>query len=320
MSGALDPASLKRKLLPFLVVVASWGWGSAIAGQAAGTDAVTVQAPSSCELAARCEVTARVVCPGDAKCSLEPPGRLGAFEVLQVAEAPEAASHEWRLTLVAFEPGPQPVPPVAARIVSARDGSVTRALSAEATIEVRGPGVTPDERLRDAAGPIDPGLDWRVVAAWVVAAAIGLGALELVRRVRRHPRAPTQPAPRAITIEGVIDALRALERHSASSGEDVLAIYRRISDELRVFLRARLGVPAEAFSSREIAREISATRTGPTHGPRGRDLLEHVDRVKFGGVRPDREARREAIGRAIDLVRALGPPRSTGLPERHDVA
>jgi hypothetical protein len=291
-------------------------------GGAAPAAVVDLQAPATCETGARCAITALVRCPVDARCTLEPPGRLGAFEVLQVTDdgpTPHAL-RRWQLTLVAFEPGMQRVLPLAVRVVGARDGSVALVSSASASIDVRLPDAAPDDRLREAPGPIDPGLDWRVVAAWTLAGTGVLGGLECARRLRRRSRARPRPTAGAPTVGGVIASLRALERRPATSAEDVLAIYRRISDELRGFLRERLAVPAEALSSQELVRALASTSIGPVHAPRGRALLDRVDRVKFGGDRPDAQARREAIASAIDLVTALGLVQSRTSERRGDVA
>ena len=284
--------------------------------------AVSLQAPAVCDVGARCAVSVEIACPAGSRCTLETPGRLGALEVLQVADARPsmAGGQAWRIVVIAFEPGAVGVPPVSVRMVRERDGRASVASTPPATIDARLPDASPDDQLRDAAGPIDPGLDWRVVAGWAGAAAASLAVLEALRRWRRRTRVGAPPAASKPTLDQVIQKIRAIGRAPASSSDDILAVYRQLSDELRRFAGIALAVPAEAFSSQELLRTIAATPRGATHAPRDRDLLERIDRVKFGGERPDQASRADAISRAVDFVSAIGAARAAASPKATDVA
>jgi hypothetical protein len=290
----------------FAVVVAA----SAQPGGPAGGAVVTLQAPAACDAGARCDIVVEFSCPEGSRCTLEPPGRLGDFEVLQVADAlAHTGARAWRVTLIAFAPGAIAVPPVTIRVVRDSDGSASLAVTSPATIDVRLPPTGVDDALREAAGPIDPGPDWRVVAAWVVAGLAGLGLVGAVRRLTRRTRPRATPAAAAVTVGQAIERIRALERAPAASPEEVLAVYLRLSDEVRRFASSALAVPAEALTSQELVQAIRAMPRGPVHAPQGRVLLEGIDRVKFGGERPDATGRSGAIAAAVDLVRAVGHDR-----------
>jgi hypothetical protein len=272
-----------------------------------------VQAPAACEIAARCEVVVAVACPAGTICALEPPGRLEGFEVLQVAEAPApSGSRAWCLTLIAFEPGSVTVPPVAVRVVRDRDGATSIAFTPVATIDVRMPPGEEDDELRDAAAPIDPGPDWRVVTAWAAGLVVALALLTLGRRFWMRPRPTRARAAAVLTLDQVVDRIRALEGAPVASPEEALALYRRLSDVLRSFASFALDVPAEALTSHELVQVIRATPHATTIAPKGRALLEGIDRVKFGGERPVATARAAAIASAVDLVRAVARPRVAG--------
>jgi hypothetical protein len=261
-------------------------------------------------LAARCEIIVETTCPEGARCTLEPPGRLGELEVLQVVEAPGGRSRHmaWRLVAIAFEPGALTVPPVSVRVLRTGDGVASLAVTAPAAIDVPSPPAAPDDELRAAAGPIDPGPDWRVIAASVIGGLAVLAAAWVARQSRRRRRPTPMAVAVAPTLGQVIERIRALERAPAASSDEVLAVYRRLSDELRGFAASALSVPAEALTSRELVRVIRAMPQGAAHAPRGRALLEGIDRVKFGGERPDATGRAGAVAGAIDLVRAMGRP------------
>lgn len=268
---------------------------------------VRLQAPAACEVGARCDVGVEVTCPEASRCTLDTPGRLGAFEVLQVASAParDGGGTAWRLTLIAFEPGAVTLPPLVVRVVRDDDGRASMATSPEVGIDVRLPGGDEGDELRGAAGPIDPGPDWRVVAAWGAGAIAALAVVEVIRRRRRRtaPAVPrTAPAP---TLDQVIDRIRALEREPAASPDEVLALYRRLSDELRKYAASALAAPAEALTSQELVRTIEATPRGRAHSDRDRVVLEGIDLVKFGGDRPEPGRRSRSIAGAVELVRSL---------------
>ena len=276
----------------------------------AGDASVSMKAPAACDVGARCDVVVEISCPEGRRCTLEPPGRLGEFEVLQVADAPaHAGASAWRLTLIAFAPGAVAVPPVPVRVVRASDGTAALAVTSPATIDVRLPPAREDEALREAAGPIDPGPDWRVVAAWVVAGLAGLGLVWAVRRWTRRTRQTAAPAAVPLTAGQAIERIRALQRAPAASPEEVLALYHRLSDEVRGFASSALAVPAEALTSQELVQQIRVRPRGPAQAPQGRALLEGIDRVKFGGERPDATRRSGAIAAAVELVRGMGPIR-----------
>jgi hypothetical protein len=200
------------------------------------------------------------------------------------------------------------VPPVSVRVLRTGDGVASLAVTAPAAIDVPSPPAAPDDELRAAAGPIDPGPDWRVIAASVIGGLAVLAAAWVARQSRRRRRPTPMAVAVAPTLGQVIERIRALERAPAASSDEVLAVYRRLSDELRGFAASALSVPAEALTSRELVRVIRAMPQGAAHAPRGRALLEGIDRVKFGGERPDATGRAGAVAGAIDLVRAMGRP------------
>lgn len=266
-------------------------------------------APATCELAGRCEAVVRVACPDAARCHLDAPGRLGPFELLQVVESRPDAVQTWRLTLAAFEPGAQKLSALSVRIVNARDGSTTVASTPPATIQVVPPDMAGDSTLRDVAGPIDPGPDWRVLIAWVLGVLAALGALAYAWRWYTRPRVTRAAVETPVTLEGTVAALRALTATATGTRDEARAIYVRISAELRRFLAVRLETPAHALSTTEILDVLARTPRGAAQVPPGRELLERIDEVKFGSARPPHDAQRAAIGQAIQLVERLGPPR-----------
>nr|MCU0256231.1 hypothetical protein [Vicinamibacterales bacterium] len=262
-------------------------------------------------------------------CELPTPGRLGAFEVLGIDEpAPVAAGagpREWRLTLVAFDPGTLDVPPIAVRVVRDTDGATSQAATAAARIDVTAVAMADEASLRPDEGPMDPGPDWRVVAGWTLGAALLLAAAALAWRWwRRRPRKQAPPAP-PVSAERAIAAIRAIAGSPARSPDEVLERYRALSNALRGYLGLPLEVPAKALTSTELVRAIDGLRGRPRVDPRAgasgrpprppladderhhrtRALLEHVDDVKFGGARPPEATRADACRRAIALVEEL---------------
>lgn len=287
--------------------------------QAAGVEMV---APASCEVGAHCVVSVRVACPADAQCELDTPGRLAAFEVLQVREpgvvAAAGRAREWHLTLVAFDPGSHDLPPLSVRVVNTADGATRVAATPPARIEVRLAAGEEAAPLRPDAPPMDPGPDWRMVAAWIVGGLVVLAVLALAWRWWRARTGRPAPLAPEVTAARAIAAIRAIAQTPAGGPDEVLVRYRELSHALRGYLGLPLEVPATALTSTELVRAIDGVRRRAAAGhardrhERTRALLVEVDEVKFGGARPDEPTRAGHCRRAIDLIEELERTRPDG--------
>lgn len=311
--------------------------GSATGAPDAGAVA-TLVAPASCELGAHCRVTVSVACPAGVQCEFTAPGRLGPFEVLAVEQpgpaAPAGRLREWHLTIVAFDPGDVDLPPVELRMVDETDGSARLATTAPARVTVSLVDAADDAALRPDQAPMDPGPDWRVVAAWTAGVLVALAVAGLAWRWwRRRPRRAAPPP--VLTAEAAIGAIRALTEPPATSPAQVLERYASLSRVLRDYLGLPLEVRAEALTSTELAQAIDGARrrARPWGGPpatggegraraaeRTRSLLSHIDTVKYGGLRPEDRARAEDGRLAIALVEEVQQWRASATEARRGVA
>lgn len=285
-----------------------------------------VVVPASCEVGAHCVVSVRVDCPAEAQCDLDAPGRLGAFEVLQVSQpglaATAGSSSEWRLTLVAFEPGEVDLPQLTVRVVRTGDGTTSIVATRPARVDVQLAAGEDAAPLRPDAPPLDPGPDWRMVGLWVVLGLCALGVAALAWRWWRRRSARRPPTMPQVTAARAIAVIRALAQTPAGGPDEVLARYRGLSDALRGYLGLPLEVPVSALTSSELVRAIDDVRlrAAPSRArerhERTRRLLVDVDEVKFGGARPDETTRAEHCRRAIELIEEMEAtrpgPRSGG--------
>ncbi len=280
-------------------------------------------APAACELGAHCLVSVRVTCPAGSRCELPIPGRLGPFEVLGVDEPGPVraggAPREWRLTLVAFEPGTLDLPPIEVRIVHEADGTTGSAATSVATIEVTPVAMADDAALRPDAPPMDPGPDWRLVAGWTLAALAALALTGLAWRWWQARRRRQVAATPAVTADRAIARIRAIATAPAASPEEILARYTALSDALRGYLGIPLHLPATALTSTELLGAIDAlmrraARGGAPHAAtrdreaaraRAHALLLDIDLVKFGGDRPGDDTRAGHCRRAIALIEEM---------------
>ncbi len=300
---------------------AAQGPGAAVPPPAAEAGTVALVAPDTCELGAQCAIALRLTCPPGSRCEFDTPGRVGGFEVLHVDTPPAGAtgSLEWRLTVVAFEPGAIDVPAMTVRVVRAADGSTSVLESPTARVEVPLVAAADDATLRPDAAPLDPGPDWRMVAAWALGALVMAAVVAGAWRWWRGRARPAGAAP-AVSAATAIAAIRAAATAPAATPADVLARYTAISDALRGYLGLPLDVPAEALTSTELLRAIDGVwrrRLGGGARPGGggradserheqaRALLVDVDVVKFGGARPGDDVRADHGRRAVALIEAL---------------
>ncbi len=124
-----------------------------------------------------------------------------------------------------------------------------------------------------------------------------------LRRRRRapEPEAPSlPPAPRVSPYDAAIRRLRELEASAdPEAQEQVKPFFVELSDVLRTYLEARLGVPALERTTRELRQELEGRYVRyklPGAAPgRVQNLLERADLVKFADLRPPAAQSREAL-------------------------
>lgn len=108
------------------------------------------------------------------------------------------------------------------------------------------------------------------------------------------PTAPPAPPPQ----DAALRRLRALREDAVRDSDGVLAFHVELADVLRDYAHARYAVPAAMMTTEEVTAALPA---GP--GDDLRPPLRACDRVKFGGVRPDGEARERLLAAAERFVR-----------------
>ncbi len=139
-----------------------------------------------------------------------------------------------------------------------------------------------------------------VLLALALLVLVGL-LLYYLRAKRRAPPPPPQapPPPPGSPYDEAIRRLRALEAAAYEAPEQAKPFFVELSDVLRTYLEARLGVPALERTTRELRQELEGRYVRyklPGAAPgRVQNLLERADLVKFADLRPPAAQSREAL-------------------------
>jgi hypothetical protein len=166
-----------------------------------------------------------------------------------------------------------------------------------------GPGPAADIRDIKPLVRVPLPLPW----GWIALAAVALLALVLLaywlwRRRRAAPAAPQLPAHEV--------AFAALDRLAATDFADRIALrraYFELSEVIRAYVEASLGINATDLTSEEIVRRLPAVSgLDPLAGERLRRFLADTDRVKFAASAPDgRWPGPHEIGETFEQARAF---------------
>ena len=168
-------------------------------------------------------------------------------------------------------------------------------------------GEAPKE-LADIVGPVSVGPGWRaIVLAALTLAAVAAGAFVLLRPKRAPPAAATPPDPAQAALAELDGLLRegALERFEAPK------FFGALSDLVRRYCEARLGLHAPRLTSQEF---LAALERRPQLAAAPREALAQFlrlsDRAQFAAEQPSIEARREAVETCRRFITATAGPAS----------
>lgn len=241
---------------------------------------------------------------------------LGVFEVLESfpPQVHETASGQrqtvWRFTVAAFDSGLTFIPSVEV-IYAAPGGDLHSAQSDPAPIRVEsvlprdGPPIPELRPLKSqmslAGAPANPYLP----AGVGLAAVLTIGALFVLGRRRRQPW--LEATMDAALLEPETSALAELDRIEALAlpeKGDLATHYALMGGCLRSYLRARYGLPAEARTSRELARDMEQGDVDGRQALMILEVLRQGDAVRYGRLAPNyrRASRALHIARETLLV------------------
>lgn len=244
-----------------------------------------------------------------------PKQSFAPFEVLgknvKVVGSPEGMrTFEFRLVLLALEPGSHRLGPVRLQIVR-RDGTIETQETNAVDVDVA--SVLGNEPNAEPAPPTPPvpvlEEDFTLLyvgLALLGIAAVALGTLVIARHLeRRRARALPPPPPRP-AWEVAFDALGGLRRDLTSAfaeGRGVSWI-DHLSDALRAYLGARFGFEGLESTTDETLARLREARLRGTSVPEIATILGECDLVKFANVSPDEDRARSLLESAERVVRA----------------
>lgn len=242
---------------------------------------------------------------------LPAPGtEFGIFEVIESPRIPSAETKDApatrRLSLRAFEPGPQELPPIPIGLGGASIQTPARTLMVTSVA-----GLDTDvESHQDIAAAVEVPSPLPIWFWWMIAAVVAglLAMLVLLWWWRRRPRTVPPPEP--------ADSW-ALARLDRLASDDLLRdarvdpFFTRLTDIAREYVERRFGIAAPERTTPEF---IEAARADPEMESAHRDrmirlgtILRTADLVKFAGDRPARTVCEDALDQVRDLVVEIGP-------------
>jgi len=150
--------------------------------------------------------------------------------------------------------------------------------------------------FRDVEEPEGGDADLVLVAAALLLLAAGFPLAARVRRGRSVAEAPVDREPR------LIERIEALD-----PGADPAAAMGALGPLLRRAVDEARGEDLASLTDGEWAASLEgAPGVSPEQSAELTALIEELGRVRFGGAQPSSFAAREAVGQAVDHIRALG--------------
>jgi hypothetical protein len=193
---------------------------------------------------------------------------------------------------------------------AASDGTVATLVSDPIEIEVRSLlGSDEKAELAPARGPLalPDGPGW---SGWVVAGIVTLviGAAAWAVVVMRHRRQPAAEA--ASPLEQVRARLRQLYQTDLATSADIRAAYTELAELLRRFASSAYGLPAADRTTEELLIALETVPLAPHR--QIRELLTHMDEVRFAGADVAVQQARDTLDAASEIIAATGPSDAGG--------
>jgi len=241
----------------------------------------------------------------------------GKFEVVDRKETTVPGSGEriFDLTVVGWEPGKHPFPPVPVTYIAKGQSELEKIETAEMELDVL--AVVGDEsaELKPLAPPVpvfERDFTLVKIAAGVTGGLIAAGVVALLvrsaRKRRRVAAAAAKPEELRPPYEVAVEKLRALETSPMVAAEDKRPFYFALTEIVREYLGRRFGFQALDMTSQELLDAIAAApEAAPVRGEL-EGWLQACDLVKFARVPASRSEAAGALERARALVEASKPP------------
>ncbi len=234
---------------------------------------------------------------------------LGVFELLetfppQVRETGSGLRQTvWRFTVAAFDSGPTFVPPI--EVTYTEPGHEPRSTWSDPT-PVSVESVLPRQAPLPDLRPLKPQMTLPgapanpyVPAGVGLAAALALASFFLLsRRSAVENEAPLDPAG----LEPEMAALAELDRIESLALPkmgDLATHYALMGSCLRSYVRSRYGLPAEARTSREMARDLEQAGVDGRQALMILEVLREGDAVRYGRMAPNHRR----ADRALQIAR-----------------
>lgn len=309
--------------------VAADGSGEVAARLDAAPTRLTVGDPVTLTLTVRHPAAVQVVPP-----RLGP--TWGDFEVRAQAPATTTTLADGSLETVqhyaaaVFAVGRFQTPPLDVIAVDA-GGDAFHVSAPPAAVEVasviRGDDDGPRDIKPQASLPPPP--RWPLALAGGAAAVLVAGA---AWRARRRP-APAPLPEAAVDVRSPVEIARGALAEVARAGwldrGEVKLHYTLVTDCVRRYIEAAVGVPALEATTRELRPALGAAGLGPVTAAATLRLLDDADLVKFARWHPPADAAGRLVGEALAIVEAIdretagrdaGAPRAEGHGAAADAA
>ncbi|MSQ26740.1 MAG: hypothetical protein EXR51_01200 [Dehalococcoidia bacterium] len=251
--------------------------------------------------------------------SLDPAGKLGGLELLQLKErtAGWQLDGTQTLTLVysvsGYIPGQYQLPPISVSFSMADGQPGTAATSGGVVVEVQSVLGNGNEPFRDIKPPLpierEPVAWSRNAAAAALVLAVSLLLVLAGRRLLRRRFVPAA----AITLNAEDEAGAQLARLGAmalTTPEEFQEYYGGVSRCVRRYLDRRYELSAATSTSREVRVAMESRGLHPWQARIISDLLDECDAARWAHYQPDIPRARRAVTIAFEIVDLAGGGRA----------
>jgi hypothetical protein len=254
-------------------------------------------------------------------------GSISNIDVISEAEPQtvvkgDTVTTTYKLILSRYDSSEVIIPPIeikyginidtSARVpfLAEKDTTLISAFTNEVKFSVNALKVNVEEDIKDIKQPITIPPDWRIIALWILAAAILLGAAIYFYSKYKKKKAALPVVKKVIIIPPHVKALgdlNELEKQQLWQKGEIKEYHSRITEIIRNYFEERFDMPALELSTSEIMIYLDKQPGAEDIKELTSAFLNNADLVKFAKYIPLNTINEEMMKQAVEIVERTIP-------------